>query len=236
MCFDLLLPSSMFTSAYFFFDLVFCLVLLNWLQNNVRFCDPYCTVCHEYRIRDENFEQCVYACALMSLYFTYMVNYARKSTTYTPINVDDCVYIQNGKWRTKWHVIWSKHRIWSYLLYQKWNRTVCALTIVQGMHPCKTPLILLLVHCFALWIIRLAVSPAAHHAHYIRRNNIIKLLMSKMYSFLPYIQTDETTVQSHCAFIWIAWCTNEYVHRQTMIVVRIIAALQKLHTFRAHVL
>lgn len=122
-----------------FFDLVFCLVWFGLTVYKIT-CDLVIRIVQfvmntEYETRISN---SVYACALMSMYFQYMVNYARKSTTDMPDNVDDCVYLQNGKWRTKWHVIWSKHQIWSYLLYQKRNRTVCTLLIVQGMHPCKT--------------------------------------------------------------------------------------------------
>lgn len=221
MCFDLLLPSSMLTSVCSF---RFGLAWFDCLQNNVRFSDPYCTVCREYETRISNSVR-AHARALMNIYI-YGQLCTQKYNGHAD-NVNDCVYILNGKWRTKWHVIWSKHQIWSYSLYLQQNRTVCMLRIVQKVHPCTADnaaalYISVELSCIVSWG---WTNQRSLHL-YSRRNSINKSLMISAVTHTH--ETWSLTVQSYRG-IYLNGIHSKQIYRQTMIVVRIIAALHKLH-------
>lgn len=91
MCFDLLLPSSMFASVYAFFDLV--LFALVWFGLTV-----YKITC-ELVIRALQFVVNTRREFRTCEHVSYMVNYAHKSTTDIPImcTIVRGAYILNGK-------------------------------------------------------------------------------------------------------------------------------------------
>lgn len=114
MCFDLLLPSSMFTSVCFFrFGFVWFALTVYKITRDfvIRIVQFVMNTRREFR-----------TCILCTYIWSAM--HTNVQQTYQSC-VRLCAHILNGKWRTKWHVIWSKHQIWSYSLYQKQNRTMC---------------------------------------------------------------------------------------------------------------